>query len=65
MDTKSEQCSDVEIEDVQHEHITWTEKEETTVRWQIDFRIVPIVFVLYLLCFLDRYVHVSTVRNSF
>lgn len=59
MDTKSEKYSDIEIEDVQQ--TTWTEKEETTVRWLIDFRVVPIMFVLYLLCFLDRYVLVSTI----
>lgn len=57
MDTKSEKYSDIEVEDV--EEATWTEKEETTVRWLVDFRVVPIVFVLYLLCFLDRYVLVE------
>lgn len=53
MDIKSEKQSEIEIEDVQ---VTWTEQEETTVRWLVDFRVVPIMFVLYLLCFLDRYV---------
>lgn len=57
MDAKSEKYSDIEVEDVQE--ATWTEKEETTARWLIDFRVVPIVFVLYLLCFLDRYVPVK------
>ena len=35
----------------------WTEEEEATVRRKLDWQIVPAVTVLYLLCFLDRYVH--------
>ncbi|KAM0722686.1 hypothetical protein Q7P37_002127 [Cladosporium fusiforme] len=34
--------------------LTWTEDEEKKIRRKLDFRIVPIVTVLYLLCFLDR-----------
>lgn len=33
---------------------TWTEEEETRIRHKIDWHCVPIVTVLYLLCFLDR-----------
>jgi hypothetical protein len=62
MDKKSEKHSDIEIEDVQ---VTWTEKEEATVRWLVDFRVVPIIFVLYLLCFLDRYVLVKPFDQLF
>ncbi|OIW33654.1 MFS general substrate transporter [Coniochaeta ligniaria NRRL 30616] len=32
----------------------WTQAEETALRRKIDRRIVPLVTVLYLLCFLDR-----------
>jgi hypothetical protein len=35
-------------------HITWTEEEETRVRRKLDLQIVPMVTLLYLLCFLDR-----------
>ncbi|KAK3714780.1 hypothetical protein LTR37_007514 [Vermiconidia calcicola] len=34
--------------------ITWTEEEETRVRHKLDWQIVPMVTVLYLMCFLDR-----------
>lgn len=34
----------------------WTEEEEKAVRRKLDLKIVPIVTVLFLLCFLDRYV---------
>lgn len=33
---------------------TWTEEEETRVRHKLDWQIVPVVTVLYLMCFLDR-----------
>lgn len=32
----------------------WTEEEETVLRHKMDWRTVPWVTVLYLLCFLDR-----------
>lgn len=35
-------------------NITWTEEEETRVRHKLDWQIVPLVTLLYLLCFLDR-----------
>lgn len=41
--------SDENIDD-----ITWTEAEEKVVRNKLDWQIVPMVTVLYLLCFLDR-----------
>jgi hypothetical protein len=34
--------------------LTWTDDEEKKIRRKLDFRLVPIVTVLYLLCFLDR-----------
>lgn len=34
--------------------LEWTEAEETALRHKIDRHIVPIVTILYLLCFLDR-----------
>jgi len=36
------------------EEITWTEAEEATIRHKLDRQIVPIVTLMYLLCFLDR-----------
>jgi len=36
------------------DEIDWTEAEETRIRRKIDRRIVPIVTILYLFCFLDR-----------
>lgn len=36
------------------EEIEWNEAEETAIRRKIDRRIVPIVTLLYLFCFLDR-----------
>jgi hypothetical protein len=35
------------------EEITWTEEEETAVRRKLDYRIVPLVTLLYLLCFVS------------
>jgi hypothetical protein len=32
----------------------WTVEEETTVRRKLDRQLVPMVTILYLLCFLDR-----------
>lgn len=36
------------------EDITWTEAEEKVIRNKLDWQIVPIVTLMYLLCFLDR-----------
>lgn len=36
------------------EEIAWTETEETAIRHKLDWQIVPIVTLMYLLCFLDR-----------
>jgi len=35
---------------------SWTVAEEKAVRWKLDLALVPMVTLLYLLCFLDRYV---------
>jgi hypothetical protein len=43
----------VYIEDVASNE-PWTVAEEKRVRRSLDYHIVPIVFILYLLCFLDR-----------
>ena len=37
------------------DEITWTDEEEKRIRNKIDWRVVPTVTFLYLLCFLDRY----------
>lgn len=34
--------------------LTWSDEEETKIRRKLDFRVVPLVTLLYLLCFLDR-----------
>jgi sugar phosphate permease len=36
------------------DELEWTEQEETNIRRKIDRHIVPLVTLLYLLCFLDR-----------
>ena len=36
------------------EKVTWTPDEEKSLLRRIDFRILPGLSVLYLLCFLDR-----------
>lgn len=38
----------------------WTAKEEKTLVTKLDLRIVPLVTVLYLLCFIDRYKHLKS-----
>jgi hypothetical protein len=43
----------VHVEDIASNE-TWTPAEEKRVRRSLDYHIVPIVFILYLLCFLDR-----------
>lgn len=45
------------IEEQSHssdEEITWTQAEEDAIRHKLDWQIVPIVTLMYLLCFLDR-----------
>lgn len=34
--------------------VDWTAEDERRIRWKLDLRIVPAVFLLYLLCFIDR-----------
>ena len=34
--------------------ITWDVTEEAAIRHRLDWQIVPIVTLMYLLCFLDR-----------
>ncbi|RDI80888.1 hypothetical protein Vi05172_g9109 [Venturia inaequalis] len=38
----------------EEEIITWTDEEENALRRKLDFRIVPLITLLYLLCFIDR-----------
>jgi hypothetical protein len=40
--------------DSSREEITWTEAEEKIIRNKLDWQTVPIVTLMYLLCFLDR-----------
>ena len=34
--------------------IEWDIREEEVIKQKMDFRLVPVVFLLYLLCFIDR-----------
>ena len=34
--------------------LSWTVEEETRIRRKLDRNIVPLVTLLYLLCFIDR-----------
>lgn len=45
---------------VESDTLTWTDEEERVIRRKLDFRVVPLVTLLYLLCFLDR----SNVGNA-
>lgn len=38
----------------------WDASDEKRIRQRMDWRIVPTVFALYLLCFIDRYVFINT-----
>ena len=40
--------------DSERADLVWTDDEEKRIRRKLDFRIVPLVTLLYLLCFLDR-----------
>lgn len=53
MDMKQEEFG-VHVESLHPNEQTWTDDEERRVRRRLDYLIVPIVFTLYLLCFLDR-----------
>lgn len=34
--------------------IEWTDEEERRMRLKLDLRIMPVVFILFLLCYIDR-----------
>lgn len=34
--------------------IEWTAEDERRIRQKMDWRIVPVVLALYLMCFIDR-----------
>ena len=40
----------------QNEQIEWTPEDEKRIRQRMDWRIVPVVLALYLMCFIDRWV---------
>lgn len=50
--------TDLQVEDIdaQDGRLSWTDEEESHVRRKIDFRVVPWIVILYLMCFLDRFV---------
>lgn len=54
IETKSEPVP-ILTEDIGPQQVTWTKEEERKIRLKIDYRVVPSIVVLYLLCFLDRY----------
>jgi len=43
---------------------TWTEEEERAVRRKLDYHIVPLVTILYLLCFVRPSPISSTKENT-
>lgn len=51
VDSASPSTSD---NDSDRSRLTWTDDEERKIRRKLDFRVVPLVTLLYLLCFLDR-----------
>jgi len=52
--SSSPTSSDKHELDGEHADLVWTEEEETRIRRKLDLRVVPLVTLLYLLCFLDR-----------
>lgn len=52
--TASPTSSDKHEFDGERGDLVWTDDEERKIRRKLDFRIVPLVTLLYLLCFLDR-----------
>jgi hypothetical protein len=54
---KREMEAAVDIAEKAEEHgFEWTEAEENKMRRKLDIRIVPLLFFLFLLCFIDRLV---------
>jgi hypothetical protein len=41
-------------EEKERRELEWTEEDEKRIKRRMDLRIVPAVFILYLLCFIDR-----------
>lgn len=41
-------------ENIVNAQVDWTEAEEKVTRNKLDWQLVPMVTLLYLLCFLDR-----------
>lgn len=54
INSASPSSSDKHEFDGERGDLTWTEDEERKIRRKLDFRVVPLVTLLYLLCFLDR-----------
>lgn len=54
INSASPSSSDKHELDSERADLTWTEDEERKIRRKLDFRVVPLVTLLYLLCFLDR-----------
>jgi hypothetical protein len=40
-------------EEKERRELEWTEQDERRIQRRMDLRIVPAVFLLYLLCFID------------
>ncbi|KAH6622546.1 major facilitator superfamily domain-containing protein [Chaetomium tenue] len=51
---KSSKDGDLSDASVPDSELEWTEEEERALRRRIDWHTVPLVTVLYMLCFLDR-----------
>lgn len=49
--TKQEHCESESAVD-------WSPGEESSLRMKLDLRIMPMVFILFLLCYIDRSVKI-------
>ncbi|KAK3072786.1 hypothetical protein LTR53_006202 [Teratosphaeriaceae sp. CCFEE 6253] len=47
-------ASSEKLELSEAESLTWDDEEETRIRRKLDWNVVPLVTLLYLLCFIDR-----------
>ena len=45
---------ELEVTESQIENAAWTQEDEKRIRRRLDLKLMPIIFGLYLLCFVDR-----------
>lgn len=59
MEEQNEKDASVVVVQPSIETMTWTIADEKRIRRHIDFRVLPMVFVLYLATFIDRLVYLK------